>query len=121
MCDQIGHDFLASNNTDQKPLIFSHPGDMGETRVPCRLTLSCHNHQATNVAISAIDVITNARHMEVMGETGQYMNTSHGMRVDELLALKDKMFLLQQTFEEPVPQCSITVRLCRHGSKPMFR
>lgn len=64
------------------------------------------------MAISAIDVLCNARHMEVFSHTGEYMTTCTGIRIDEAIEVEcpEKLYLLQYTFEEPTS--SFSARVC---------
>ncbi|ESO02455.1 hypothetical protein HELRODRAFT_161726 [Helobdella robusta] len=48
--------------------------------------------------IEAIDVICNAKHLEIYELSGNYLNTSTGIRIDEELGYREKVFILQYSF-----------------------
>ena len=67
----------------------------------CTFTITCKSTLG-NIAIDAVDILCNARHMEVYSSAGGYLETSRGVRVDEALNCSHKLYMLQYAFEVSV-------------------
>ena len=59
--------------------------------------------------IEAIDIVCNAKHLEVYALNEAYLVTAQGVRVDEVLGFEKKTFILQHSFDKPVPGCILKV------------
>ena len=59
------------------------------------------------MVVTAIDVLSTAKKIEVSASTGEYLMTAKGIRLD--VGTKRKLFLTQHTFEEAQDKCSLKV------------
>ena len=88
---------------------------------PCMIEIQSNSAE---FRISAIDLVCNARRMEVFGVKRDYLTTEEGMFLDlggsgeELIegGISGKSYLIQHNFDEPVTNCQIKVyTLIGHG------
>lgn len=76
--------------------------------IPCTATITCTD-AGDNLAIAAVDILSNARNIEVFSPTGEYLITAEGIKLD--VAGERKLFLSQHTFDVAQSMCTLKVSL----------
>lgn len=74
----------------------------------CVLTI-CGKHIHHNLLITAVDVLSESKHIEIQHANGEYVTTQRGMLIDDLNQDK-KVYMCQNTFEKPLRLCKVKVR-----------
>ena len=79
----------------------------GGASTACSLAISIKPQYAYKIC--AVDVLSEARHIEVYGDCEEYVATARGTYLD--LAVDQKVYLAQYSFEQPVGTCTVKVNI----------
>lgn len=71
--------------------------------------LSVDANPSAKVVVDAVDVICNARRVEMYASNGEYLSTSEGSRVDEELGCQRTAYMMPCSFEPSLQRCQLKV------------
>lgn len=89
-------------DTRHNPVVILQPVDDGNTS-PVKITLEGE----PGVHLTAVNVVSNAKHMEIYDSRGEYLMTVRGQKEEDG---QEILYRKTLTFESGLPACSLKVR-----------